>query len=106
MHNEDLQRLMEGVPDLIDAGRACNTKKKYERAWIKWTEFCTKFGLISMPATPYDIAVYFNYLLTTRGTRGCITDAMYGIRWGHIRSGHLSPTPQTTHSQSWHTMVQ
>ena len=45
-----------------------------------------------MPATPYDIAVYFNYLLRTPGTRGCITDAMYGIRWGHIRSGHLSPT--------------
>ena len=45
-----------------------------------------------MPADHFDIAVYFNYLLTTRGTRGCITDAMYSIRWGHIRAGYLPPT--------------
>ena len=45
-----------------------------------------------LPADPFNIAVYFNYLLSTRGTRGSITDAMYGIRWGHIRAGEYTPT--------------
>ena len=91
--SQELQHLIDGVPQLIDAGRALNTKKKYESAWRKWTEFCSNFADINpLPATPFDIAVYFNYLLNTRGTRGSIVDAMYGIRWGHIRSGHLPPT--------------
>ena len=90
--NPELQQLINGVPDLIDAGRARSTKEKYQRAWNKWTEFCSNFDITPLPATPFDIAVYFNYLLTTRGTRGCVTDAMYGIRWGHIRAGHLPPT--------------
>jgi integrase len=88
-----LQDLIDGVPQLIYAGRAQSTKKKYESAWTKWVEFCSDVADINpTPATPFDIAVYFNYLLTTRGTRGCITDAMYGIRWGHSRSGLLPPT--------------
>ena len=90
--NPELQQLIDGVPDLIDAGRATKTKEKYQRAWSKWTEFCNNFNITPLPASPFDIAVYFNYLLTTRGTRGCITDAMYGIRWGHIRAGVLPPT--------------
>ena len=91
--NREMQQLIDGVPRLIDAGRATSTKKKYEGAWTKWTDFCSSFANINpLPATPFDIAVYFNYLLTSRGTRGCIVDAMYGIRWGHIRSGHLPPT--------------
>ena len=44
------------------------------------------------PADPFNIAVYFNFLLSTRGTRGSINDAMYGIRWGHISAGLLTLT--------------
>ena len=69
-------------------------KSKYERAWENWTEICTKFRMTPIPADPFNIAVYFNHLLSTRGTKGSITDAMYGFRWGHIRSGHLTPTDQ------------
>ena len=91
--NTKLQQLVEGVPDLLNAGRASSTRSKYERAWQKWFEYCTDFADVTpLPADPFDIAVYFNYLLTYRGTRGSIVDAMYGIRWGHIVEGHLPPT--------------
>ena len=47
---------------------------------------------VARPADPFYIAVYFNYLLNEQGTKGSITDAMYGIRWGHNSAGFLSPT--------------
>ena len=44
------------------------------------------------PADPFFIAVYFNYILTTKNTRGAINDAFFGIRWGHHSAGFHSPT--------------
>ena len=91
--NPELQHFIDTLPELLNAGRAPNTKKKYEAAWNKWEEYATSYADVTpLPADPFDIAVYFNYLLTYRGTRGSIVDAMYGIRWGHIVAGYLPPT--------------
>ena len=88
-----MQHFIDTLPELLNAGRAPNTKKKYEAAWNKWKEYATTYADVTpLPADPFDIAVYFNYLLTYRGTRGSIVDAMYGIRWGHIVAGYLPPT--------------
>ena len=88
----DLQKWIDQVPNLIGASRAERTKDKYQRAWKKWEAFCQQHRIRSRPADPFNIAVYFNYLLSARGTRGAITDAMYGIRWGHISAGLHTPT--------------
>ena len=48
--------------------------------------------IIPRPADSLHIAVYFNHLLITNGTRGSVFDAMFGIRWGHVSVGLLPPT--------------
>ena len=88
----ELKVLRESLPRLIDAGIAGSTKAKYERSWSGWKMFCIKHHLTARPAEPYFIAVYFNHLLLQKGTRGSITDAMFGIRWGHVSAGFISPT--------------
>ena len=91
--NADLQYLISTLPRLIDAGVAVSTKTKYARAWRQWELFCAdKPEVVCRPADPFFIAIYFNHLLTEKGTRGSLTDAMYGIRWGHISAGYHSPT--------------
>ena len=91
--NAELQSLISTLPRLIEAGVAASTKTKYQRSWWKWEQFCVdKSEVVSRPADPFFIAVYFNHLLMTTGTRGSIQDAMYGIRWGHISAGFYSPT--------------
>ena len=88
----DLQKWIDDVPNLVGASRADRTKEKYQRAWRKWEDFCKQYGMTPRPADPFNIAVYFNFLLSTWGTRGAINDAMYGIRWGHITVGLHTPT--------------
>ena len=34
--NPELQHFIDTLPELLNAGRAPNTKKKYEAAWNKW----------------------------------------------------------------------
>ena len=80
---QEPQNLTGTVPNLINAKRALSTK---------WTAFCNNFGIIPITADPFKIVVYFNYLLSNQGTRGAITDAMFGIRCGHFRLGYLPPT--------------
>ena len=89
----ELQSLISTLPRLIDASIADSTRSKYSRAWAQWEQFCKdKPEVVHRPADPFYIAVYFNHLLNVRGTRGSVTDAMYGIRWGHTSAGFFSPT--------------
>ena len=44
------------------------------------------------PAKPYYVAIYINHLLFVGKNKGCITAALYAIRWGHRVVGMESPT--------------
>ena len=89
----ELQSLVSTLPRLISAALAPNTTSKYQRAWCHWKTFCINEAKITpRPADPFYIALYFNFLLTTRNTRGSIVDAYFGIRWGHHSAGFHSPT--------------
>ena len=85
--------LVSTIPRLVNAAIAKSTRSKYERAWSRWESFAsTRDEVTARPADHFHIAIYFNYLLTVTGKRGAIIDAMYGIRWGHISAGYISPT--------------
>ena len=89
----ELRSLVSTLPRLISAALAPNTTSKYQRAWCHWKTFCINEAKITpRPADPFYIALYFNFLLTTRNTRGSIVDAYFGIRWGHHSAGFHSPT--------------
>ena len=90
--HEEVQNLIDSLPQMINAAIAPKTKTKYERGWESWKQFCTKHKIPILPADPFYIAVFFNFLLHSKGTRGSINDAFYGIRWGHHSSGYYSPT--------------
>ena len=93
MKTGELKSLIATLPRLINASIADSTRNKYSRAWDQWEKFCEhKPEIVPRPADPFYIAVYFNYLLNKKGTRGSVTDAMYGIRWGHTSTGFYSPT--------------
>ena len=88
-----LSSLVATLPRLINASVANGTRSKYERAWQHWERFCHRIpGIVARPADPFYVAVYFNHLITEKGTRGSVNDAMYGIRWGHNSAGFYSPT--------------
>ena len=91
--NAEIRKLAETLPNVIKAALAPKTSSKYERAWCRWKTFCYENpGINRRPADPFYIAVYFNYILTTKNSRGAIVDAYFGIRWGHHSSGFHSPT--------------
>ena len=91
--NIDIQKLAASLPTVIKAALAPKTSSKYERAWSLWKSFCyDNPGIAARPADPFYIAVYFNYILTSKNSRGAIVDAYFGIRWGHHSSGFHSPT--------------
>ena len=91
--NQNIQKLADTLPNVIKAALAPSTNNKYERAWCQWKAFCFQNpGIVTRPADPFYIAIYFNFILTTRNSRGAITDAYFGIRWGHHSAGYYSPT--------------
>ena len=78
---------------MIYAGLASSTTDKYVNGWKKWVNWCSEKQEVKIrPAEPFYVAIYFNHLLFTNGTKGCITAAFYGIRWGHHIVGLDSPT--------------
>ena len=46
----------------------------------------------SVPADPFYVAIYINYVLRTANNNGALVAALYGIRWGHHINGVESPT--------------
>ena len=50
----------------------------------------------TVPADPFYVAIYLNFVLKTASNKGALTTAFYGIRWGHHIKGVFSPT--ITHS--------
>ena len=45
-----------------------------------------------LPANPFFVALFLNHTLLQHKTKGSITSAFYGIRWGHSIAGFTSPT--------------
>ena len=86
-------RSSSSLSGVIEAGLPSSTNAKYHSAWKKWLDWCkTNTEVVSLPANPFFVALYLNYILQTQNTKGALISAFYGIRWGHNISGLKSPT--------------
>ena len=91
--DEELNDLSSSLTNVLEASHAKSTNDKYSKAWHKWIQWSgTKPEIVSIPAKPFDVALYLNHLRLTKSTRGSIISAFYGIRWAHTISGFESPT--------------
>ena len=88
----EITMLRKSLPYLIKNGVANSTYGKYYGAWEKWTKWSAEKKLVSRPADPFYVAIYLNHLLFVNKTKGAITSAFYGVRWGHRVVGLESPT--------------
>ena len=93
VRNDEIKELALSLPEVVMSARAATTTKKYERGWSKWLEWCKdKDEVKSVPANPFFVAAYINYVLRNANNNGALVAAFYGIRWGHHINGVESPT--------------
>ena len=90
--DNEMRMLRRSLPYLVKKGVADSTYHKYSKAWEKWLEWSNGKGILGRPAHPYFVAIYLNRLLFVNNNRGCLTAALYGIRWGHHVVGMETPT--------------
>ena len=88
-----LTELSSSLPNVLEAGLASSTNKKYYTGWKRWLDWCTSNPEVEkLPGKPFFVALYLNHVLSTFNTKGAIISAFYGIRWGHSIAGLTSPT--------------
>ena len=93
IQSTEIKLLAESLPYVLIHGLADSTVTKYYSAWNKWLNWCKdKPEVQPRPAEPFFVAIYLNFLLRTVAKKGCISAAMYGIRWGHRIIGLPTPT--------------
>ena len=90
--DEEIRLLQQSLPFVIKNGIASSTYNKYSGAWEKWLKWSAGKNLTGRPAKPYYVAIYINHLLFVEKNKGCLTAALYAIRWGHRVVGMESPT--------------
>ena len=95
--NPELKRLADALPFVLRSSLAESTNKKYERGWMGWKSWAsTKDGVTVCPGDPFFVCLYLTALTFSNGTKGALSDAFYGIRWGHHLAGYISPTDNAT----------
>ena len=92
VQDAEMQRLSVSLPFVIQSALAPSTTTKYERGWALWMDWAShKPEVRTCPSDPFHIALYFNHLLQTNGTKGALIAAAYGINWAHHVGGFASP---------------
>lgn len=93
IRSEELRRKGQTLYDLFDANWASSTAKQYSYGWKAWVEWSEKYEeVVTLPADPLHVCLYLNDLSQEKKPLGTITNAMVGIRWGHLRRGYPPPT--------------
>ena len=88
----ELQMLTKTLPLVVRSALASSTTGKYEQGWKSWQVWIKdKPEICVWPADPFHVSLFFTHLLHSRGTRGAITTAAYGINWAHRVMGVRSP---------------
>ena len=90
--DEEMKLLRRSLPYMIKNGVANSTFNKYKSSWDKWLVWSSSKNITGRPAEPYYIAMYLNHLFFVNKNKGCITAALYAVRWGHHVVGLPSPT--------------
>ncbi len=67
---------------LLDA-RSDNTVKKYGYGFDKWKAFAAENNLVSMPAAPIHVALFFVKLLDSGAKYNTVCSIYYSLKWAH-----------------------
>uniref|UniRef100_A0A7M5UFH8 Uncharacterized protein n=1 Tax=Clytia hemisphaerica TaxID=252671 RepID=A0A7M5UFH8_9CNID len=93
IQNKELREKSKNLCKLIDANWAESTARKYSYGWNAWVKWSDQYDeVIAIPADPFHVCLYLNDLSREKKQPGTITNALTGIRWGHLRKGYQSPT--------------
>jgi hypothetical protein len=85
--NEKLKVLEALVPQVLLKSHAENTNKSYNRVFQLWKNWAEKFGVRSMPAEDYFVALFLIDLGQTSCSAANIRCAIPAIVWGHRMAG-------------------
>ncbi|XP_045209806.1 uncharacterized protein LOC123561472 [Mercenaria mercenaria] len=72
--------------------RADNTVKKYQSSFDQFKSYCDINSLVSKPALPISVAMYFTSLLDQGKSDNVVSAAYYGIKWVHNINDLQDPT--------------
>ena len=93
IRSNELIKLSQSLPEVIQAGLASSTTNKYALWWKNWVNWSSsKPEVETLPANPFFVALFLNHVLESNQTKGAITSSFYGIRWAHHIAGLDSPT--------------
>ena len=92
MRDGEIKDLALSLPELVMSARVSLTTK-YESGLSKWLHWWkSKDEVMTVPANPFYVAIYINYVLKTSNNNGALVAVFYCIRWGHYINGAISPT--------------
>jgi hypothetical protein len=63
----ELEPLARGVQSTIQSGITDSTRQQYGPCWKKFTDFCSLYGLVSLPASYSTVLLYLEALKRKSG---------------------------------------
>ena len=75
------------LPEVMLRARATSTVGAYSGALRKWIDWASKYSKVSIPADPFDLALYLVYLSKSSKSPAPITKAVAAISWAHKLAG-------------------
>ena len=101
IQDASMKKLAHSLPHVVMSALAPSTNYHYGRGWGKWVEWTNEeTEVTALPADPFHVAIYLNFLLQTNGTVGALKTAAYGIRWARHAAGFPSPTARSVRHAS------
>jgi site-specific recombinase XerD len=89
---QELEELIDATQEYARAAQAVNTTRAYESDWRQFQEWCDRYGLVSLPATPEVLTVYLASLAKRGRSVSTIRRRNAAIARVHRKAGHISPT--------------
>ncbi len=91
-----LNEKIERAAAYAKAARASATRRAYDSDWAIFTAWCTRHGLVSLPATPDIVAVFASDQATAGLNPSTINRRVAAIGHHHRAGGHPAPTAMPT----------
>lgn len=83
------------IPELLQASRATNTCRSYERGFMRWRKWASSHSLGPgdiFPARILHVAIYLSSIIQTANSSSPVINAFYSLKWMHDIYGLRSPT--------------
>lgn len=96
----ELEQLVAGARQLIDAAKAPATLRGYRSDWRQFAAWCAQQRLEPLPAAPETVALYLSALAGVKAA-ATIQRHLSSISQAHRAAGHESPTSAPVVRATW-----